>query len=45
MTGCLANDEDYSVRTIFGKGMIFTFPLQSLIFFSSGIFMKIDFFL
>lgn len=33
MTGCLAKGEDYSVRTVFGRGMIFKFPLQSLVSF------------
>lgn len=33
MTGGLAKGEDPSVRTIFGRGMVFKFLLQSLIYF------------
>lgn len=33
MTGGLAKGKDPSVRTIFGRGMVFKFPLQPLIYF------------
>lgn len=33
MTGGLAKGEDPSVRTIFGREMVFKFPLKSLIYF------------